>query len=280
MKYSSSYLPDLPLALIAGGGVLPQHILQARKSAGQETFLLAIEGCTPTSLTELAPHAWVRIAAVGEAMEQLRRWGTKQIVMAGTIKRPPLRDLLPDAVGRELLKRLGGSLFSGDDKLLRSIVAFFEERGFTVVGAHEVCDELLAQKGTMTRAKADKISKKDIDLGIDVLRVLSPYDMGQAVIVHHGQVLGVEGREGTAALISRCSALKESAGGVLVKMCKVGQERRADMPAVGVETMMALAIGGYAGLCIGAGSTLMLGREAMIDAANQAGLFIEGIDVP
>ncbi len=273
----ASYQPFEPLAVIAGGGSLPEHILKARAQANQETYLLAIEGTTPPGLTALAPHAWCRIAAVGQAVEQLRSWGVTQIVMAGGLKRPSLRELVPDALGKTLLKRLGGSLFSGDDTLLRTIMIFLEEQGFQVVGAHEVCTSLLTPKGVLTRLKPDKAALKDRDLGLRILSALSPFDVGQAVIIHAQQVLGIEGREGTAELIRRCAALKEGAGGVLVKAAKSGQELRVDMPAVGIETVGALKDGGYSGMFLGAGESLMLGEAVIVQAADKAGLFIEGI---
>ena len=274
-----AYHADEPLALIAGAGSLPEQILTARSQANQQTYLLAIEGTTPPALTALAPYAWCRIAAVGQAVEQLREWGVSQIVMAGSMKRPSLRDLVPDELGKKLLKRLGGSIFSGDDALLRTIMNFLEEQGFHVVGAHEICTSLLTPKGTLTRAKPNRTALKDRDLGLRILHALAPFDVGQAVIVCQEHVLGIEGREGTADLIARCAALKDGTGGVLVKTAKAGQELRADMPAVGMDTISALIEGGYAGMSLGAGESLMLGEQAMIQAANKAGLFIEGIAI-
>jgi UDP-2,3-diacylglucosamine hydrolase len=274
---AEGYRLEEPLAIIAGKGNLPRTLVQARLQAGLPTYILAIEGTTPSELTMLAPHAWVKIAAVGQSVQQLRAWGVTQIVMAGSVKRPPLKDLMPDALGRDLLKRLGGSLFSGDDALLRTIMRFLEEQGFRMVGAHDICHGLLTPKGVLTRTKPDSYARKDRDLGLAVLEALSPYDIGQAVVVHHGQVLGIEGREGTAALITRCTALHEGSGAVLVKTSKKQQELRADMPAVGVDTIIALREGGYVGLCLGAGVTMMLGKEAMIAEADAAKLFIEGI---
>jgi hypothetical protein len=276
---ATDYRKQEPLAIIAGKGNLPHTLVQARIQAGLPTYIMAIEGTTPPELTRLAPHAWMKIAAVGHAVEQLRAWGVTQLVLAGGMQRPALKDLVPDALGRELLKRLGGSLFSGDDALLRTIMRFLEEQGFRMVGAHDICASLLTPQGILTRAKPDKSMQKDKEMGLAVLASLSPYDIGQAVIVQQGQVLGIEGREGTAALIARCTTLKEGAGGVLVKTSKHRQELRADMPAVGVDTITALAGGGYGGLFLGADVTLMLGKEAMIAAADAGGLFIEGVAV-
>lgn len=275
--HNATYQPQEKLAVIAGGGALPEHILQARAQAGQETYLLAIEGSTNPALTSLAPFAWCRIAAVGKAVSQLKEWGVEQIVLAGTVKRPGLRELIPDALGKTLMKRLGGSLFSGDDRLLRTIMTFLEEQGFRVVGAHDICASLLAPQGILTRSKPDKNAQADRTLGLAVLEALAPFDIGQAIIIYQQQVLGIEGREGTAELIARCTALKDQPGGVLVKVAKKGQELRIDMPATGMDTITALIEGNYAGLCLGAGESLMLNERAMVQAADKAGLFIEGV---
>src|SRR3546814_14208629 len=69
-------------------------------------------------------------------------------------------------------------------------------------------------------------------------------DVGQATIIQDGLVLGVEALEGTDALLARCAALRRGGpGGVLVKLRKPGQERRADLPTSGVATEIGRAAG-------------------------------------
>lgn len=264
-----------PLGIIAGSGALPSVLLESARTEGREAYVVALQGHAEASLTEGCEHLWCRIGSVGKALDYFRSHGVRDLVLAGHVSRPSLTSLMPDALGRALLARLGGRLLAGDDQLLSRIIAFLEEQGFRIHGAHELCAGLLAPAGMLTRQHPDTQQQSDISKGIAVLEALSAQDVGQAVIVQEGHVLGIEAMEGTAALIERCAALKsQPKGGVLVKRAKIGQEKRADLPTVGMATIEALSAGGYSGLCVSAGSTLMLAREQMIARADALGLFI------
>jgi UDP-2,3-diacylglucosamine hydrolase len=269
-----------PLAIIAGGGDLPQLILLARSAEAQKNLILAIEDNTPKALAESAPHVWFRIGALGAAMQHLQEQGISQIVMAGYIKRPKLSHIIPDAKGAALLKRLGVKLFSGDNRLLDIISQFFEEHGFTIVGAHEICKSHVATLGAMTKHVPHDAAMQDITLGRQVLQALSPYDIGQAVVVQNGHVLGIEAIEGTEALLNRvASFLDKEQSSVLVKAPKQGQILHVDMPVIGRDTVTLCQKIGIKGIAVGADATLLLGKEAVIADANSFNIFIYGFNV-
>jgi DUF1009 family protein len=68
-------------------------------------------------------------------------------------------------------------------------------------------------------------------------------------------------------------------GGVLVKRAKPGQERRADLPTIGPETVSNAVAAGLRGVAFEAGGTILAGREAMIAAADAAGIFVLGVEI-
>jgi hypothetical protein len=124
----------------------------------------------------------------------------------------------------------------------------------------------------------------DIAKGRDVLRALSPFDIGQAVVVIDGHVVGVEDIEGTDGLLARVVRLRaegriraKTARGVLVKAPKSGQDLRFDLPTVGTRTVEGAAAALLAGVAIVAGNTLVAEPQTMIDAADAAGLFVVGL---
>ena len=103
-------------------------------------------------------------------------------------------------------------------------------------------------------------------------------DIGQAVVVRQGVVLGVEAAEGTEALLQRCGALQgDNRGGVLVKLPKPGQEKRADLPTIGPRTVAGAAEAGLAGIAVAAGATLVIEPNRVSADADAAGIFIVGI---
>ncbi|MGI9510617.1 MAG: LpxI family protein [Geminicoccaceae bacterium] len=267
------------LAVLAGRGMLPAAVIQAAIGSGRDVFVLAFEGETDPSLIADYDHAWVKLGAVGKAIKLLHQASVDDVVMIGAINRPSLGDLKLDIRGVQLLAKLGLKAATGDDQLLSTIVRELEDEGFRVVGADEIIKPMLARRGLMTRAAPSERARQDIDLGFKVAMQIGALDIGQAVIVQQGRVLGVEAVEGTDALLARVGALElESRGGVLVKVKKPGQDRRADLPTVGGRTVEGTIAAGLEGIAIHAGHCLLVNRDAMIEKADRSGLFIAGID--
>jgi hypothetical protein len=263
------------LAILAGRGPLPAQVAAAAHAQGAQVFVLAFEGETDPDLVRELPHRWVPLGAVGRTIDALRAAGVEEVVLIGAVRRPALGSL--DRRGMQLLARLGLRRH-GDDQLLRLIVAELEGEGFRVVGADTLIGEVLAPEGPMTVLAPDADAIRDIALGIEVAERLGDLDIGQAVIVQQGLVLGVEAVEGTDALIARCTGLKRAGrGGILVKVKKPAQDRRADLPTIGPQTVRLAAETGIAGIAVQAGHCLIIERAEVIAAADRAGLFVIGV---
>jgi hypothetical protein len=160
------------------------------------------------------------------------------------------------------------------------LIAEIESEGLHVVGADDILHDLLVAEGVLGRHRPDDLAASDIARGLEVARALGAVDVGQAVVVQQGIVLGVEAIEGTDALIARAANLRrEGPGGVLVKIKKPGQERRADLPTIGLSTVTAAVDAGLRGIAIEAGATLLIGRERLVAAADTAGLFVTALRV-
>jgi hypothetical protein len=263
------------LAILAGRGPLPAQVAAAALAQGAQVFVLAFEGETDPDLVRELPHRWVPLGAVGRAIDVLRAAKVEEVVLIGPVRRPALASL--DRRGIQLLARLGLRRH-GDDQLLRLIVAELEGEGFRVIGADTLIEDVLATEGPMTRLVPDADAMRDVALGVEVALRLGDLDIGQAAIVQQGLVLGVEAAEGTDALIARCAGLRRPGrGGILVKIKKPGQERRADLPTVGPHTVRLAAETGIAGIAVQAGQCLIIERAEMIAAADRAGLFVIGV---
>jgi DUF1009 family protein len=150
-----------------------------------------------------------------------------------------------------------------------------------VVGASDILGELVTAAGQLGRYAPTASDVEDIARGLQIARTIGRLDIGHAVIVQHGVVLGIEAAEGTDGLIRRCAALRvDRAGGVLVKIGKTGHDPRADPPVIGSETVRLAAETGLSGIAIEAGATLVVDRAATIAAADAAGLFLVAVEAP
>ena len=266
------------LAVLAGSGPLPQQVIGAARAAGREVFVLAFEGETEPAAVEGVPHQWVPLGAVGRTLGALHAAGSQEVVMIGPVRRPSFATMKLDWRGMQLLGKLGLRAGRGDDRLFQAIVDELEAEGFRVVGADQVLATLLAPEGLLTRAAPDAAARRDIAQGVAVAARLGELDVGQAVVVQHGLVLGVEAVEGTDQLLARCAGLRrDGPGGVLVKLKKPKQERRADLPTIGPATVAAAAAAGLEGIALDAGHSLIIDRSGVVDLADRHGLFVIGV---
>ena len=267
-----------PLGILAGGGTLPAQVARAAQAAGRPVFLVGLEGFAEPAVLAPFQHAIARVGAVGHILGLLRGHGCTDLVMIGPVRRPSLLDLRPDGAGAKLLARIGRAAFAGDDGLLKAIVRVLGEEGFTVLGAQDILTEALGPSGLLTRAGPDAAAQADISRGVAVARALGAVDVGQGCVVQQGLVLCVEAVEGTDAMLRRAGTLRRPGpGGVLVKLLKPGQDRRADLPTIGPDTVAAAAAAGLRGLAFQAGATILADRAASIAAADRAGLFLLGL---
>jgi DUF1009 family protein len=272
------------IGILAGGGRLPLLVAEAVTAAGGRVHILALEGDADPQVARF-PHTWVNIGAFGRMLSALRAAGAQDLVIAGGIRRPDLRRVRPDLGLVRLLPKLVGILAGGDNAVLTQVVRLFESEGLRVRGAHEVAPDLLAPAGRMGALPLPSAAEADAAFAFGVMAALAPLDAGQAAVVAGGQVLAIEGAEGTDAMLQRVAELRSGAGGaspaassgVLAKGPKRGQELRVDMPAVGPRTITGLADAGLAGLALEAGGVLVLDRDEVLQAADACGIAIEGV---
>ena len=253
-----------PLGIIAGSGALPRRLVENCRAAGRPVFVLALQGEADDATVADVPHAWCRIGAAARVLDLLHANSVTDLVLAGGVRRPSLTALLPDWRAAKFFARVGYRAL-GDDGLLSAIVKELEREGFRVVGADDILGpDNLMPVGLLGRHRPDDDAKADIEHAMRIVRALGALDIGQAVI--------------TDELLRRCVALRrDGPGGVLVKMAKPGQERRADRPTIGLRTVALAAAAGLRGIAAEAGMTLVIDRAELVRAADEAGLFVIGV---
>lgn len=264
------------LGILAGGGELPRLLIQTCRAVGREVFVIAFKAQCDPQTTLGVDHAWVNIGKAGQAIDQLHAHAVREVVMAGSIQKPTMAQLMPDA---RAVKVIASGLFhKGDDSLLSAIVQMLErEEGFHVVGVHEVMPELLASQGVLGSFSPNDADQVSIHTAIDAARILGAKDVGQAAVAQAERIIALEERAGTDAMLQNLCGNLDANGAVLAKMTKPDQERRADLPAIGVATIENAARAGLRGVVVEAGGALIINRAAVIAAADRTGLFVVGV---
>jgi UDP-2,3-diacylglucosamine hydrolase len=273
-----------PVGLIAAGGAMPFAVADSIAARGTPPVVFAIKGACDPAEVERFRHHWISVGQLGRVTRLLRDEGCREVIFIGTLVRPALSEVRLDVGTLRALGQIWTSFRGGDDHLLSGIGRIFERQGFRMVGIKDVAPDLLMPEGSVTRAQPDERAKADIERGREVLRALSPFDVGQAAIVIDGHVVGVEDIEGTDGLLARIARLRAQgrirapAGrGVLVKAPKAGQDLRYDLPTMGPRTIEGAAAAKLAGVAVAAGNTMVAEPQAMIEAADKAGLFVTGM---
>jgi DUF1009 family protein len=273
-----------PVGLIAAGGVMPFAVADSLIARGILPVVFALKGACDSASVQRFRHHWISVGQVGKAEKLFRAENCRDLVFIGSLVRPALSEIRLDWGTVRVIGRVWTAFRGGDDHLLSGIGRILERDGFRMVGIKDVAPDLLMPAGCISRAAPDENAVADIARGREVLRALSPFDIGQAAIVIDGHVVGVEDIEGTDGLLARVARLRaegriraRASRGVLVKAPKSGQDLRFDLPTMGPRTVEGAASAQLAGIAIVAGNTIVVEPQVMIEAADAAGLFVTGV---
>jgi len=273
------------VAIIAGSGRLPIDVAESLKSVGHTPLLILAEGeVDAASPLRDYPNEALELGKFPTLPAVFARHGITHLVLAGGIsKRPRLRDVTINLALIRNMPAVLSALARGDDGLLSIFIRLLERYGVKVVGAHELVPDLLAAEGPMTRARPAKGDERDLQAALQAARAIGALDVGQAAVSIGGRVVALEGIEGTDGMLERVAGLRShgrlagKSRGVLVKCAKPGQELRADLPAIGPQTVDGAHRAGLAGIGVEAGLSLVLDHAAMVERADALGLFVVGL---
>jgi DUF1009 family protein len=298
----------MTLALIAGQGGLPPHLVRVMLAKGEVPVICEIEQF-PSDVKGELPRLSFRLETLGSFIATAKDIGVTQVCMAGAMRRPPIDPAKIDAATMPLVPRVQAALTnSGDDGTLRIFTEIFEEAGIEVIGAADIDPSLLPSEG-VTGTLPDGVAQ-DIAVAAAALAELAAADAGQAVVVRKGQVIAREDARGTDAMLSDLcpgtpdfgtsddpfdmiggvldsvadwlsgpvaearAAEDTSDGGILFKAPKPGQELRVDMPLIGLGTVMRAAEAGLAGIVIEADGVMMLDPDGVAEVLRAQGMFL------
>lgn len=273
------------LAIIAGSGKLPLYVANAARDAGENPYIVRLRDDSDTDWNEF-DNSTISIGDVAALGNILAKNKVDRVVLSGAVaKRPELKEIRPNFKLLSKIPSVIKTLLSGgDDAVLQMVIKLIEAQGAKVIGAHEIAPQLLAELGSITKQAPSDDDLRDIRKAGSAAFALGKLDVGQGAVSVGGRIVALEGVEGTDAMLARVAQLRNEGRisqrrkGVLVKLCKPQQDIRADLPTIGVSTVINAKAAGLAGIAIEAGRSIVLDRFAMIEAAENAGLFIYGLD--
>jgi DUF1009 family protein len=275
---------DRPLAIIAGGGSVPLHVAAAALAAGRKVLVVGIEGEADQRIADY-PHGWFNWGQIGRLEKLLADHGTRDVVLVGGVRsRPDFKTFKLDFGTVRALPEILTIMANGDNTLLTGVIKIFEARGYSILGAHEVAADLVAEAGLVAGTKPRAGDLDDVRIAIAAAQDIGTLDAGQAAVVVGGRVVALEAAEGTDGMLARVAELREKGrikwsgrAGVLAKCAKPQQDLRVDMPTIGPQTVSGAEAAGLAGIAIEAGRVMIVDRNDVVGRAKAAGMFIFGV---
>lgn len=262
--------------LIAGNGRFPLLALETACRLGHDVTVIAIQEEASPLVESLAARChWISLGALSRLIEILKEDGITEVVMCGQVKHAKIfSSIRPDWRLAKLLLSLPSK---NTDGLIGGIVKILADEGIHLTDSTALLKPLLATEGAMTRRKPAKDELTDIAYGRRVANALAGFDVGQSVAICERACVALEAMEGTDAMLRRAAGLVNGRRLSLVKAARRREHLLFDVPVVGLNTIPAMRETGTTVLAVEAGRTLMLDREQMLEAANQADISIVGI---
>ncbi len=271
------------LGLIAGNGKFPFLVLDAARAQGYEMVVAAIREETSPEIESRGAFAvyWLSLGELSKLIDTFKREGVTRAVMAGQVKHKQIFSAIkPDWRLAKLLLSLGTR---NTDSLLGAVAKVLADEGIMLENSTALLEPLLAKSGALSRRAPREQERKNIEYGRAVARQLAAFDIGQTVVIAEAACVAVEAMEGTDATIARAGEIMRSIEGeastldralTVVKIAKPGQDMRFDVPVIGVATIEAMKRAGATCLAINAGRCLLLDGEAVVRAADEAGISV------
>ena len=269
----------MKVGLIAGDGSFPLEVAKSISQKNKEIFIIAIKGSASKDI-ERYPHLWIRIGQIGKAIRALKENNCKELILIGGVKKPNVWLLRPDFGALKLFFKLIILPIKGDASILKTLLNFLEkDNKFKVVGAEKYISYLLMSKGLIAGEKINEQANIDIDIAVENCKNIGSKDIGQACVVVNGQIIASEDSSGTDKMLRGIISkeIRFHNEGVLVKLAKPIQDRRVDLPAIGMQTIKLAKEIGLCGIAIEEKSSFISNKERVLKFANKNNIFIFGL---
>lgn len=259
--------------LIAGDGQLPVMMAKSAKQNGFEVVCISLSS---DNFKELKKHC-SKVVSYGPGQVDsiknfLSKENIKQLTFLGKVsktmlvKRPKLE--------RTAIKLLKEMKKLNDDAIMLKIIEQMENMGISILDQTIFIKNLMVQKGVLTVTQPNEIQKLDIEYGFKIAKQIGGLDIGQSVVMKDRMIMAVEAIEGTDKCIKRGCKLARRKNAIVVKVSKPAQDKRFDIPAVGLKTIKTMKKYGANVLALESSETIIVDQSKMVEYANKHNMVI------
>ncbi len=261
--------------LIAGDGILPVKMAQYAKENGFEVICISLANDNVSQLKKYCSKVYsCHPGEINKIEKIIKDEEIKQITFLGKVhKRVLLQIHKFDSRAIEMLKTVARL---NDDQVMLLIVDEFEKAGVSVLDQTIFIKNLMIPAGVIGKHKPTKEQMDDVNYGFWLAKEMGKIDVGQSVVIKDKMAMAVEAIEGTDVCIKRGAKLAKQ-GAVIVKVAKPKQDKRFDIPAVGLRTLKTMKRYKANLLAVEANETIIVDQEAVVKYADKHNIVIMAV---
>ena len=252
--------------LIAGDGTLPVKMAQYAKENGFEVVCISFSKDNLSQLKKYCSKVYsFHPGEINRIEKILKDEEIKQLTFLGKVNKSVLLKLYKfDSRAIELLKTVKRL---NDDEVMLLIVREMEKIGITVLDQTIFIKNLMIPAGVLGKHKPTKEQMEDVNYGFWLAKEMGKVDVGQSVVIKDKMIMAVEAIEGTDKCIRRGAKLAKRNAAV-VKVSKPKQDKRFDIPTVGLRTLRTMRKYKANLLAVEANETIIVDQEKVIKYAD------------
>ena len=261
--------------LIAGDGLLPVKMAQQAKENGFEVVAISLSDDNYSQLKKYCSKVYSFCPGEVSKIEKvLKDEQIKQITFLGKVnktvllKRPKF-----DSRAIEFIKK---AIRLNDDKVMLMIIEELENIGITILDQTLFIKNLMIPSGVLGKLQPTAAQIDDVNYGYWLAKESGKLDIGQSVVIKDKMIMAVEAIEGTDKCIKRgCQIARKN--GRVIKVAKPAQDKRFDIPAIGLKTLKTMKKYKADLIAVEAGETIIVNQDDVVKFANKNNIVIMAV---
>ena len=261
--------------LIAGDGSLPVQMAKYASENGFEVICIALAKDNLKQLKKYCSKVYVCHPGEVNRIEKIfQNEQIRQLTFLGKVHKRVL--LNHHKFYKRAIELLKASARLNDDEVMLLIVREFEKIGVQVLDQTIFIKNLMVPSGVLGDIKPTKEQMEDVNYGFWLAKEMGKVDVGQSVVIKDKMIMAVEAIEGTDKCIKRGSKFAKR-GAVIVKVAKPQQDKRFDIPAIGLRTLRTMHRYKASLIAVEAKETIIVDSEQVIKFANDNNIVIMAV---
>jgi len=259
------------ICLILGDTDFPNKVLEDIKKKKINYFIIDLSKKNSFKKDKNANR--ISIGQFGKMIKLMKLLKCSKVLFAGKINKPQFSSLKMDIRGFYYLPKILKAAKLGDAAIIKVIIDILKDEKISVISATTFSPELSLDKGNYSRIKPNKHDIIDIIMGKKYLNKLNAHNHIQGIVVRNGKIIKTETSAGTKKMLQTIKPLKIKEG-ILIKLPKIKQDLRIDLPTMGFDTLKDCLKAGLKGVVLKHKQNIFLDKKKCIQFANKNKIFI------